>query len=90
MDFLVEQRGEVLPIEIKSGKDYMKHAALNNVLANESYNIPEAYVLHNGNVSTSGKIVYYPIYMLMFIKKPAMEDDFVYRIDLDILRGGIV
>ena len=90
LDFLVEQRGEVLPIEIKSGKDYMKHAALNNVLANESYNIPEAYVLHNGNVSTSGKIVYYPIYMLMFIKKPAMEDDFVYRIDLDILRGGIV
>lgn len=90
LDFLVEQRGEVLPIEIKSGKDYMKHAALNNVLANESYNIPESYVLHNGNVSTSGKIVYYPIYMLMFIKKPAMEDDFVYRIDLDILRGGIV
>ena len=90
LDFLVEQKGEVLPIEIKPGKDYMKHAALNNVLANESYNIPEAYVLHNGNVSTSGKIVYYPIYMLMFIKKPAMEDDFVYRIDLDILRGGIV
>jgi len=90
LDFLVEHRGEVLPIEIKSGKDYTKHAALNNVLANENYNIPEAYVLHNGNVSTSGKIVYYPIYMLMFIKKPVMEEDFVYRINLDILKGGSI
>ena len=88
LDFLVEHRGEVLPIEIKSGKDYMKHAALNNVLMNENYNIPEAYVLHNGNVRTSGKIVYYPIYMLMFIKKSVMEEDFVYRIDMDILKGG--
>ena len=90
LDFLVEHRGEVLPIEIKSGKDYTKHAALNNVLANENYNIPKAYVLHNGNVSTSGKIVYYPIYMLMFIKKPVMEEDFVYRINLDILKGGSI
>jgi len=88
LDFLVEHRGEVLPIEIKSGKDYMKHAALNNVLMNENYNIPEAYVLHNGNVRTSGKIVYYPIYMLMFIKKSVMEEDFVYRIDMGILKGG--
>lgn len=87
LDFLVEQRGEVLPIEIKSGKDYTKHSALNNVLANENYDIPKAYVMHNGNVSISGKIVYYPIYMLMFIKKPTMDEDFVYRIDLDILKS---
>ena len=86
LDFLVEQHGEVLPIEIKSGKDYVKHAALNNVLANTDYNIPEAYVLHNGNISIADKISYYPIYMLMFIKKKSMEIDLVYRIDLDVLK----
>lgn len=87
LDFLVEHYGEVIPIEIKSGKDYTKHAALNNVLANETYHIPEAYVFHNGNVSTDGKITYYPIYMLMFVQKSRMmEEDLVYRIDLDGLR----
>ena len=58
MDFLVEQAGSVLPIEIKSGKDYTKHAALSNVLANPDYAIPEAYVFHNGNVSTAVKVAF--------------------------------
>jgi predicted AAA+ superfamily ATPase len=69
LDFLIEHQGEVLPIEIKSGKDYMKHAALSNVMANEDYAIPAAFVFHNGNISTVGKVTYYPIYMLMFIYK---------------------
>ncbi len=56
LDFLVEHQGDVLPIEIKSGKDYMKHAALSNVMANEDYAIPAAYVFHNGNVSAVGKV----------------------------------
>lgn len=82
LDFLVERAGNVLPIEIKSGKDYTKHAALNNVMANDDYGIGEAYVFHNGNVSTSGRIVYYPIYMLMFVRKEPPEEDMIYRVDL--------
>lgn len=84
-DFLVEQHGEVVPIEIKSGKDYTKHAALKAVLANEGYEIPEAFVFHNGNISAADKVTYYPIYMLMFLQKKKMEEDLVYRIDLDVL-----
>ena len=85
LDFLVEQHGEVLPIEIKSGKDYTKHVALNHVLANDAYEISEAFVFHNGNISTADKVTYYPIYMLMFLQKRKMEEDLVYRIDLDVL-----
>lgn len=33
------------------------------MLANPDYAIPEAYVFHNGNVSTAGKVAYLPIYM---------------------------
>lgn len=69
LDFLIELNGEVLPIEIKSGKDYTKHAALNNVLGNEDYAISNAYVFYNGNICTQGKVIYYPIYMLMFVQK---------------------
>lgn len=86
IDFLVEQGGEVLPIEIKSGKDYTKHAALNNVLQNSQYGIQNAFVFHNENLSTNGKITYYPIYMLMFVKKEKMPEEMIYKLDLDVLK----
>lgn len=86
MDFLVELGGEVLPIEIKSGKDYTKHAALNNVLADENYIIPAAYVFHNGNVSVAGKVTYLPVYMLMFIQREKAPEKLIYKIDLDALK----
>jgi hypothetical protein len=86
LDFLVEHQGSILPIEIKSGKDYTKHAALSNVMTNPDYNIPEAYVFHNGNVSRSEKVTYYPIYMLMFVQKAKTQEDMVYRLDLDVLK----
>lgn len=84
LDFLIEFGGEVLPIEIKSGKDYTKHAALNNVLSNEDYAIPAAYVFHNGNISTQEKVTYYPIYMLMFVQKKELGE-LIYDIDLSVL-----
>ena len=87
LDFLVEQAGVVLPIEIKSGKAYAKHAALNNVLANPDYAIPEAYVFHNGNVSTAEKLVYLPIYMLMFVEHKKLEGDLIYKPDFSVLQG---
>ena len=86
LDFLVEQDGEILPIEIKSGKDYTKHAALSNVMKNEDYGIPQAFVFHNWNVSTADRIVYYPIYMLMFVQKPVMPEELFYKPNLDALK----
>lgn len=58
LDFLIEYENKCLPIEVKSGKDYKVHSALNNVLNNENYDIPYAYVLSNGNVEINEKIVY--------------------------------
>ena len=86
LDFLLEHQGNVLPIEIKSGKDYKKHAALSNVMANAAYAIPEAFVFHNGNISTSERVSYYPIYMLMFIQKDRPQEDMIYRLNLDALK----
>lgn len=86
IDFLVERDGNVLPVEIKSGKDYTKHAALSNVMANEAYAIPEAFVFHNGNVSVSDKVTYYPIYMLMFLIKKRLPDNILYKPDFSVLK----
>lgn len=85
LDFLVEKNGDVLPIEIKSGKNYAKHAALSNVMANKSYAIPEAYVFQNENISSNGNITYYPIYMIMFVEAESAKNELIYKLDLSIL-----
>lgn len=74
VDFVVELSGEVLPVEVKSGKDYIRHRALNNILDCREYDIPQAVVLCNGNYSVSDKAAYAPIYMVMFIRKEEALD----------------
>lgn len=68
LDFVIEKDLNILPIEVKSGKDYYYHSAISNVVSNTQYEIKEAYVFSNYNISTSDRITYYPIYMVMFIK----------------------
>ena len=67
LDFVIEHRGNVVPIEVKSGKDYYVHSALDNCLNNEEYEMNEAIVFSNYNVSVKGKVKYLPIYMCTFI-----------------------
>lgn len=85
LDFVIESEGHVIPVEVKSGKDYHRHNALSNVLSIPAYDIQEAYVLCQDNLSRDGKISYLPIYMLMFLK-PAKLKEPVYSFDLTGLR----
>lgn len=76
VDFLIETHaGRVLPVEIKSGKDYKLHTALNNLLGTEEYGIEEAVVLSEANVSRGnrmGKAVHYlPLYMASLVAAEA-------------------
>ena len=68
VDFIIEYNLKAVPIEVKSGKDYQIHSALNTILSNREYGIEKAIVLCNDNVKTDGPISYMPIYMSMFIK----------------------
>lgn len=73
LDFVIEHDGEVLPIEVKSGKDYKKHSALAQIMQNENYQLNEAVVFSNSNVERNGKITYLPIYMLMFLEETEIK-----------------
>jgi len=73
IDFIVEQNGKSLPIEVKSGKAYNKHSALNNLMNAKEYGIEEAFIFTNDNVKIDGKLNYHPIYMVMFLKDEPME-----------------
>ena len=81
LDFVVEFDGHALPLEVKSGKDYKRHSALDNVLKDSNYGIPLAYVLCNDNVAVEGKIVYLPIYMTMFIQPLSLPEKLIYKIE---------
>jgi len=85
LDFLIEYKGNILPIEVKSGKDYKKHSALNNVLSNAEYDIPQAIVLCNENVNQEEKVLYLPIYMVMFLKK-AISHSTIVTLDMTSLK----
>ena len=69
VDYLIDDYESLsaVPIEVKSGKDYTVHSALNTFVSNEDYHIQKAFVLSNEReVSTNGKITYLPIYYVMF------------------------
>lgn len=68
LDFVVEYKGKILPIEVKSGKDYQRHSALNNIMSISNYSIDEAFIFSNYNVEVKGNLIYYPIYMIMFVE----------------------
>lgn len=67
VDFVVEVGGEVLPIEVKSGKAYKRHSALSNVLSTENYGIRRAVVLCEDNLQAEGRVTYCPVYMAAFL-----------------------
>lgn len=81
LDFLIEISGEVVPIEVKSGKDYKLHKSLDNYLNTEDYHLNKAFVLCVGNIEKEGKITYLPVYMSYLIKESKMTKMVV---DLDL------
>ena len=83
IDFLIENKGVVIPLEIKSGKNYKMHNALDNLLL-DSVDIPKAYIFSNNNVEVDGNKVYLPIYMIMFFEKDQIKD-MKYKVDLSNL-----
>lgn len=81
LDFVIDLNETALPLEIKSGKDYTIHSAINNCLNNPEYEMDEAFVLAGCNVQKKDKVTYLPIYMVMFITKDSSElvlDDIVF------------
>lgn len=69
VDFLIDDYDNlsVLPLEIKSGKDYTIHSAIDKFLLNKDYNVKKGFVLSNEReIFEKDNIIYLPIYMIMF------------------------
>lgn len=71
VDYLVDDSNtlSVLPVEVKSGKDYHIHSALDKFLTNDNYRVSSAIVFSNErNVFNEGRTTYFPIYDVMFLR----------------------
>ena len=73
IDFVVEMGGKVIPIEVKSGKSYKLHKALDHFMNIPNYHLEKAYVFSVENVETDGNIIYLPIYMCYLLKERKLE-----------------
>lgn len=78
VDFLIDEYDSlsVLPVEVKSGKDYRIHASLARFMTNNSYNVAHAIVFSNDReIMHDGRITYMPVYYSMFLLHPRGRQD---------------
>ena len=71
VDFLIDdyESLQVLPLEVKSGKDYTEHSALTKFLETPEYSITRAIVFSNEReVHHKKGVTYMPIYYCMFFQ----------------------
>lgn len=84
LDFLIEMEGKVVPIEVKSGKAYKKHRALDNFMGIPDYHLERAYVFSTFNVEKEGEVIYLPIYMSYLLKEQKI-DHLIVNLDISDL-----
>ena len=80
VDFVLEEDGGVLLVEVKSGKHYKRHRALKRLLSDPEYKISKSIVFNDESLKDEDKIRYVPIYMCMFLVKDALPERLIYDI----------
>ena len=82
IDFVVEYNTKVYTMEIKSGKNYNRHRALSNIVADNINGIKKAYLFGNCNVYEQDNIKYYPIYMVDMLRREKEDEKLIYKISI--------
>lgn len=89
VDFLIDDFDglRVLPLEVKSGKDYKIHSALDRFLATPEYSVDRAIVFSNERevVIDELGVCYMPIYYCMFFAHPDEDSSQAVFPELDPL-----
>lgn len=86
LDFVIQNGLKTRLVEIKSGSDYKKHKALDNVRAVSEWTFESSTVFCKGNIETENGIDYLPWYMILFFRPDQMPEEFKYEIDLSALK----
>ena len=82
VDFVVQNGMHIDIVEVKSGNDYKKHKALDNVMSVKEWKFGNCYVLCKSNICKEAGVTYLPWYLVMFIKQTELPNSLKYEIDL--------
>ena len=68
VDFVVDgPSGKAVALEVKSGRYFHAHAALDHLLETPEYGVGLGIVLSRGNVERAGKVLYLPLYAMFVL-----------------------
>lgn len=73
VDFVLDDMGEIDLVEVKSGKDNMSHISIDKVRSKKGWKFRKSIVLSRYNVKLIDDIIYYPWFMVMFMKPKEKE-----------------
>lgn len=80
IDFLMQRGSRVVPLEAKSGGDYTRHKALDNLMAVGEWGLEEAIVLCGANVSKQGGVKYLPWYAVSFLEQESLPESLIVKV----------
>ena len=86
IDFVIQNGMGIELMEAKSGNNYKTHAALNRVRKVEGWTFKKASVFCKGNIEEDHGVMYYPWYMIMFMKPYRTPAEMKFTIDLSALQ----
>ena len=67
LDFIIEENNKITIIEVKSGKDYKRHASLDRAIESFPEKIGRSIVFSPHNVERNQEVLYLPLYMSQFL-----------------------
>ena len=76
----VRKTSHVVPLEAKSGGDYTRHKALDNLMAVGEWGLEEAIVLCGANVSKQGGVKYLPWYAVPFLEQESLPESLIVKV----------
>lgn len=75
VDFVIDGSAGSLPVEVKAGRSYRTHAALDRLLATPDYHTQGGIVFSRANVEVAGAVTYLPLYMTMCLEPAGDNPD---------------
>lgn len=83
LDFVIQEGSSIDLVEVKSGQDYRKHAALDKIRNVEQWSYRQAVVYCKDNVMVEDGVLYLPWYMMMFYRQERLPVGLTYEVDLN-------
>lgn len=83
LDFVLQRGVSAEVVEIKSGSDYKKHLAMDHAVKTENWKFGNCIVFSKSNVEEENGILYLPWYMVIFYRQEVLQEQLIYKIDLN-------